>query len=182
MYNGPSGWITFWSECENYRSINQDRWLESGGYMQPDATWPNIYYGGRKDYRGFDNGGRWLMSVHAHPTDGNPRHLLAFYHAEDGYWPRHPAGGPAWKSIGLVHSWDEGITCEFVLRLFAMRQLLTFELLFLNRDRLRPNHHFSHSTASGLASLLWRHRKPRRCLGQGLGPLDAGECLPPRAH
>jgi hypothetical protein len=94
------------------RSINQDRWLESGGWMQPDVNWPNIYYGGRKDYRGFDNGGRWLMSVHPHPTDGNPRHLIAFYHAEDGYWPRHPAGGPAWKSIGVVHSWDEGITCE----------------------------------------------------------------------
>ncbi|KAI9023439.1 hypothetical protein DFJ74DRAFT_768045 [Hyaloraphidium curvatum] len=110
VVNGASGWVIIWSECENYRSVNDNRWLDSSGRMEPYIAWPNIYYGGRKDYRGFDNGGRWLMSVHIHPTNGNPRHFIAFYHAEDGYWPRHPAGGPAWKSIGMVQSWDEGMT------------------------------------------------------------------------
>jgi hypothetical protein len=47
------------------------------------------------------------MSVHKHP-DGNPRHLISFYHAEDGYWPYQGAGGPAWKSVGVAETWDNG--------------------------------------------------------------------------
>jgi hypothetical protein len=67
-------------------------------------------YGGRTWRWGYDNGGKWLMSVNPHPTDGNPRHLVGFYHAEDGFWPYQGAGGPAWKAIGVTHSWDAGIT------------------------------------------------------------------------
>lgn len=97
----PSGWVVFWAECENYRSINQDRWFESPGYQQPAIQWPRIYYGGRKDYRAFDSGGRWLMSVHPHPTDGNGKHLLAFYHG--GYGGRCP-----WNSALNCPSYSRG--------------------------------------------------------------------------
>jgi hypothetical protein len=83
--DGPDGYITFWSECENYRTISTNRWLDSPGWQVPYTPWPQIYFGGRRDYRGFDNGGKWMMAVHRHPTDGNPNHFIGFYHAEDGY-------------------------------------------------------------------------------------------------
>ncbi|KAI9002838.1 hypothetical protein DFJ74DRAFT_439805 [Hyaloraphidium curvatum] len=110
---GSNGnFISFWSNAENYRTEGPTALLEDQWQNVPYTPWPMIYYGGRVDYPAFYNGGRWLLSVHKHPTDGNPRHLVAFVHAEDAYWPRHIAGGPNWKSIMVSHSFDEGLTWE----------------------------------------------------------------------
>ncbi|KAI9005600.1 hypothetical protein DFJ74DRAFT_773874 [Hyaloraphidium curvatum] len=101
-------WIVFWSNCQNWRSRGPTPMLEAQNRVEPNR-W---FYGGRTGAPGVANGGRWLMSVHRHPTDGNRRHFVAFTHMEDGFWPYQGAGGPAWGSIGLSHSYDEGLTWE----------------------------------------------------------------------
>ncbi|KAI9025473.1 hypothetical protein DFJ74DRAFT_664411 [Hyaloraphidium curvatum] len=112
-FRGTNGNFTsYWSNSENYRNEGATALLEDQYRNVPETPWPMIYYGGRVDAPVFYNGGRWLLSVHKHPTDGNPKHLVAFVHAEDAYWPRHVAGGPNWKSIMVSHSFDEGITWE----------------------------------------------------------------------
>ena len=94
------GWTVFWANAENWRSRGPSPYFESQQFWEP---WHSVF-GGRTWRWGYDNGGKWLMSVSPHPTDGNPAHLVAFYHAEDGYWPFQGAGGPAWKTIGVAHS------------------------------------------------------------------------------
>jgi hypothetical protein len=107
--SASGGWQMYWSNAENYRSIGSGPHAEEQTQIEPAVPYPNIYFGGRTGKPGFDNGGKWLSSVHASP-DGNPSHLVAFYHAEDGYWPYQGAGNAAWTSIGLAHSFDNGQT------------------------------------------------------------------------
>jgi len=105
------GWQMYWSNAENYRTVGGGPRAEEQTQISPPVPYPQIYFGGRTGKPGYANGGKWLMSVHASP-DGNPRHLVAMYHAEDGYWPYQGAGGPSWKSIGVAHSYDNGFTWQ----------------------------------------------------------------------
>ncbi|KAI9006429.1 hypothetical protein DFJ74DRAFT_390524 [Hyaloraphidium curvatum] len=76
------GWVLFWANSENWRSRGFGPGPDQQQYYEPFG----MMYGGRTWRWGYDNGGKWLMSVSPHPTDGNPWHLVGFYHAEDGFW------------------------------------------------------------------------------------------------
>ena len=67
----------------------------------------------------FDHGGKWIYSVFRPDPQGNPDHLIGYYHAEEWYWsgecnhcPRTGYLPPAYFSIARCHSDDNGVTWQ----------------------------------------------------------------------
>jgi hypothetical protein len=96
--------MLIWSEAENFRSIGDVPFIEGQQTLNPRVR----MFGGAKNSPGYDNGGKWLMHVQRHPL--RPWTLIAFYHAQDNYWPRTCPACECWKSIGVATSRDDGVT------------------------------------------------------------------------
>jgi hypothetical protein len=126
-----TGYIMFWSEFENYRSVGGPTpYPEDQQVLDPQQS----IFGGRYDAEGYNNGGSWLNSVFRQSDitasikknkNKNKKQmqkkkknkhkknkaLIGFYHAEDHWYPRNPRG-VAWKSMGVATSPDNGYTWQ----------------------------------------------------------------------
>ncbi|KAI9009198.1 hypothetical protein DFJ74DRAFT_687337 [Hyaloraphidium curvatum] len=100
------GWMQFWSESSNYRTVaTKSPFFEDAALLQPTK----MVFGGAYNRPGYDNGGKWLMSVFRHPTKGGTN-LIGFYHAQDNYGDPLNGGAAAWKTIGVAYSANDGVS------------------------------------------------------------------------
>ncbi|KAI9006797.1 hypothetical protein DFJ74DRAFT_773421 [Hyaloraphidium curvatum] len=105
-HSSGNGWIQFWSESSNYRTRSyRSPFFEDTALLEPSR----YVYGGAYNGQGYDNGGKWLMSITRHPTKGGAN-LVGFFHAQDNYGDPLNGGAAAWKSIGVAYSADDGVT------------------------------------------------------------------------
>jgi hypothetical protein len=100
------GWIQFWSESSNYRTTSSTGpFFENAQVLDPF----NMVFGGAYSGKGYDNGGKWLMSVFRHPVKGGAN-LVGFYHAQDNFGDPLTGSAAAWKSIGVAYSTNDGVS------------------------------------------------------------------------
>lgn len=98
-------WVMYWSEAFNYRTIGPTQFPEDQHTLDPG----DMIFGDRGNWEGYDNGGKWLMSVFRMSGDS----LIGFYHAEDHWYPHTVCSDcMGWKSIGVCYSYDNGFSWE----------------------------------------------------------------------
>jgi hypothetical protein len=99
-----TGWIQFWSEAANYRTVS----TKSALFEDADKADPEkMVFGGAYNGPGFDNGGKWLMAIHRHPVKAGAN-LVGFY--QDNYNDPLTGSAAASKSVGVAYSADDGVS------------------------------------------------------------------------
>jgi len=94
----------YWAGHKSYRTLGNYPYPEYQLTLSPTDK----ILGEKTDVDAWDNGGSWLMSVFRVAEDT----LLGFYHAEDHYYGTDNPGNIAWKSLGRVISYDNGISWQ----------------------------------------------------------------------
>ncbi len=87
-------WAFYWSEFENFRTLGPSPFPEAQTTLSPAGK----VAGGRGGQLGWDNWGKWLVSVFREDKSK----LIGFYHAED------TTVGGDWKSMAVAYSSDNG--------------------------------------------------------------------------
>jgi hypothetical protein len=137
---GQNRWLMFWAEVESYRTLGATQFPESQTLRVPATQ----LFHGRVDVPTYDNGGIWLMSVFR----SRGPNLVGFFAAEDQYCCPRDVHQVAWRSLGVSHSTDNGVSWT------SGQQILT-------ADEVRPTLDQTHLWGgNGDGSAIW---DPRHC-------------------
>lgn len=121
----PGQYVAIWSEALDYRSVANSPRIETHNVKAPHVYGYSFCQGNSFPYyTSWSNGGQWIIWVR--PLPNNPDRWIGLVHTESGI---NSAGGcigggqPAFKSIAVTYSNDEGKTWEPPQQIIKVGQL-----------------------------------------------------------